>query len=53
MTVTTWPGAHPVQLWSLEGVGHMVPGRTDLDPRLGPGTDAVSGGEIISGFFGF
>ncbi len=51
MTVTTWPGAHPVQLWSLEGVGHMVPGRTDLDPRLGPGTDLVTGGEIVSGFF--
>lgn len=49
--VDTWDGEAPVQLWSIENFGHMVPGRTDLDPRIGPGTELVTGADIIRGFF--
>lgn len=52
ITVDTWSGPAPVELWSIKGFGHMIPGRTDLDERIGPGTDQVTGGEIVRGFFG-
>lgn len=51
--VDSWSGGGaPVQLWSLEGVGHLVPSPRALDPRLGPGTDAVVGASIVAEFFG-
>lgn len=49
--IDTWGPEPRVQLWSITDFGHLVPGRTDLDPRIGPGTDEVTGGEIVSGFF--
>lgn len=49
--IDTYPGVNPVELWTIDGFGHQVPGRTDLDPRIGPGTEEVTGGEIVAGFF--
>lgn len=49
--VDAWSGEAPVELWSIADFGHMVPGRTDLDPRIGPGTELVTGAEIVGGFF--
>ncbi|WP_288832588.1 PHB depolymerase family esterase [uncultured Corynebacterium sp.] len=51
--VDAWSGGDaPVELWSLEGVGHVVPAPKKLDARLGPGTDKVVGAEVAARFFG-
>ncbi|SDR70437.1 alpha/beta hydrolase family esterase [Corynebacterium timonense] len=51
VTVDTWSGGAPVELWSLDGVGHLVPSPARLDERLGPGTDAVVGADLVSDYF--
>ncbi|MEJ4098931.1 polyhydroxybutyrate depolymerase [Corynebacterium mastitidis] len=52
--VDTWDdGDHPpVQLWTLHGVGHVVPSPRKFPEALGPGTDAVVGAEVAARFFG-
>lgn len=52
--VDTWDdGAHPpVQLWTLHGVGHVVPSPKKAPATLGPGTTAVVGAEVAAEFFG-
>ncbi|WKD58133.1 Alpha/beta hydrolase family protein [Corynebacterium capitovis DSM 44611] len=51
--VDRWTGgAAPVELWSVEGMGHVVPAPNTLDPSLGPGTDKVVGAELVATFFG-
>lgn len=45
-------GAAPVELWTIEGMGHVVPAPVALDERLGPGTDLLVGAELVAGFFG-
>lgn len=51
--VSTWAGAHPpVQLWTLHGVGHVVPSGKEFAEVLGPSTDEVIGAEVATGFFG-
>lgn len=54
VVVTTWrqEGRAEVQLWSLKGVGHVVPAPKQLPPSLGAGTDQVVAAEVIAGFFG-
>ena len=51
-TQDTWhaPGAQPVRLVSVAGVGHLVPVDKKLDPRLGPGTDKVTGAQLLTRF---
>ncbi|MDY5785281.1 hypothetical protein [Corynebacterium sp.] len=51
--VDSWTGGlAPVELWSIEGMGHLVPSPKKLDPRIGPGTDKVVGAELVADFFG-
>lgn len=42
----------PVELWSIEGMGHLVPSPKKLDDKIGPGTDKVVGAELVAQFFG-
>ncbi|WP_235839484.1 alpha/beta hydrolase family esterase [Corynebacterium urinipleomorphum] len=42
----------PVELWSIEGMGHLVPSPKKLDDRIGPGTDKVVGAELVARYFG-
>ncbi|TVS28615.1 alpha/beta hydrolase family esterase [Corynebacterium sanguinis] len=49
--VDRFTGAAPVELWSIEGMGHLVPAPKRLDPRLGPGTDHVVGAQLVREFF--
>ncbi|EEI17913.1 alpha/beta hydrolase family esterase [Corynebacterium lipophiloflavum] len=49
--VDSFAGEAPVELWSIEGMGHLVPARKRLDPRLGPGTDKVVGAQLVREFF--
>ncbi|MCP1388693.1 hypothetical protein M5J20_10955 [Corynebacterium sp. TA-R-1] len=48
--VQTWHGANPVRLVTVYKMGHMVPVGKQLDPRLGPGTTATTGAELLTQF---
>ncbi len=50
--VDHWSGAHPVELWTVEGMGHVVPSGNELDPRLGQNTDSFIAAEVAGDFFG-
>ena len=54
VTVEAWQDrpVPPVVLWSIEEMGHVIPGATGLDPKLGPATDRVSAARILGDFFG-
>ena len=49
--VDSYTGGAPVELWSIQGMGHLVPSPKRLDARLGPGTDTVIGAELVREFF--
>lgn len=53
ITVERYNGEATTELWSIEGMGHVVPSAKELDPRVGPGTTLVTGGELVENFFGF
>lgn len=46
--VDRWDGAAPVELWSIEGMGHLVP-----TPRHLPADDAPVAADVVADFFGF
>ncbi|WP_179129726.1 alpha/beta hydrolase family esterase [Corynebacterium pacaense] len=52
VVVDRWRGAAPVELWTLIGVGHLVPSGRDYPPFLGPSTDQLVAAEVIGDFFG-
>lgn len=45
-------GAAPVELWTIEGMGHVVPNPKEMDKKLGPSTNKVVGAELVAHFFG-
>lgn len=52
--VSTWSqaGRPPVELWTLAGVGHVVPSPKELPATLGATTTQVVAAEVIAEFFG-
>ena len=48
----TWPGKNPVELWTMEGVGHVIPSGNEFDARLGPNTDSFIAAQVMEDFFG-
>ncbi|MGV0326407.1 alpha/beta hydrolase family esterase [Corynebacterium confusum] len=48
----TWGGDAPVVLWTMEGLGHVVPSGNEVDPRLGPNTQDFIAAEVAADFFG-
>lgn len=48
----TPPQPAPVELWSIAGMGHLVPSPKKLDDKIGPGTDTVVGAELVANYFG-
>lgn len=46
------PGKPPVRLWSVEGMGHVVPSARQFPESLGPTTDAFVGADLVGEFFG-
>ena len=42
----------PVELVSVEGMGHVIPSGNELDPRLGKNTDSFIAAELVENFFG-
>jgi len=53
VTVDRWDGAAPVELWSIDGMGHLVPTPKQLPASVGPGTTSVVAAEVVADFFGF
>lgn len=51
LRIDDFTGRFPVRLITIDGFGHMVPVAKQLDARLGPGTDEITGGEVIRRFF--
>lgn len=54
VTVTEWAevGKEPVQLWTVRGMGHVVPAPHDLPASLGPGTRSFTAATVVMDFFG-
>ncbi|QGU08274.1 Alpha/beta hydrolase family protein [Corynebacterium occultum] len=54
IAVDTWaaPGREPVQLWTLAGVGHVVPAPKSLPATLGATTGQLIAADVIAEFFG-
>jgi len=52
--VTRWSeqGREPVELWSVEGMGHVVPSPHEFPPQLGSGTRSFIAAEAITHFWG-
>lgn len=51
--VDRWSGEAPVELWSIDGMGHLVPTPKQLPAEVGPGTTAVVAADVVADFFGF
>lgn len=52
VTVDRWAGEHPVEFWTLNGIGHLVPSGRSYPDFLGPNTDRLIAAAEISRFFG-
>ncbi|WIM67336.1 PHB depolymerase family esterase [Corynebacterium breve] len=52
VVVDRFTGGATTELWSVEGMGHVVPSPKQLDARIGPGTDVFTGAEVVAKFFG-
>lgn len=55
VTVDRWSreGVPTVELWSIEGMGHVVPTPKQLPASIGPGTDSVVASDVLARFFGW
>lgn len=42
----------PVELWSVEGMGHVIPSGNEVDARLGKNTDSFIAADLVGDFFG-
>lgn len=49
--VTRWEGERPVELWTVDGMGHVIPSGNDIDPRLGKNTRSFLAAEVVEEFF--
>ncbi|WCV10609.1 hypothetical protein CBE74_12955 [Corynebacterium silvaticum] len=50
--VASWPGEHPVEAWSLTGIGHVVPTRHPVTSAfLGPTSTDFVAATAIARFF--
>lgn len=55
VVVSEWSerGKEPVHLWTVHGMGHVVPAPHDVVASLGPGTRAFVAADVIADFLGF
>ena len=52
VTATAYDGDFPVELWPMEGLGHVIPSSMKTDPRIGPNTDSFRAVDKVREFFG-
>ena len=52
VTATAYDGDFPVGLWTMEGLGHVIPSSMKTDPRIGPNTDSFRAVDKVREFFG-
>lgn len=48
--VRRWEGAAPVELWTVDGMGHVIPSGSDVDPRLGANTSSFIAADVVRDF---
>lgn len=53
VTITLYDGDNPVELWAVQGMGHLVPCGKTLDARLGKPTDSFLAADALAKFFNF
>lgn len=56
VSIDTWArdGKPGVELWSVEGMGHVVPAPKVIHSTvIGPGTDAIVAADVLAQFFGW
>ena len=51
VSIDTWDGENPVEFWTLNGIGHLVPSGKTYPEFLGPSTTSVIAAEEIGKFF--
>lgn len=51
VTIDRWTGEKPVEFWTLNGIGHLVPSGRAYPDFLGPNTDRLVAAEEIRRFF--
>ena len=49
--VSRWQAEQPVELWTMHGVGHVIPSGNQVDPRLGKNTAAFRAADVVEKFF--
>ena len=47
-----WTGDFSVELWTMEGIGHVIPSGNELDARLGKNTTSFQAADVVERFFG-
>lgn len=52
VSVARWESAAPVELWTLEGAGHVIPGQSARLPVLGEPCSEVRADRMVAEFFG-
>lgn len=50
-SIDRWEGKNPVEFWTLNGIGHLVPSDRDYPSFLGPSTTKVQAAREIGRFF--
>ncbi|GAB2518652.1 Alpha/beta hydrolase family protein [Corynebacterium atrinae] len=56
LIIDSWAraGQPPVELWSVEGMGHVVPAPRGVQSSIiGPGFDAIVAADVVAEFFGW
>ena len=51
VSIDTWDGENPVEFWTLNGIGHLVPSGKTYPEFLGPSTTSVIAAQEIGKFF--
>ncbi|BAU96966.1 hydrolase [Corynebacterium suranareeae] len=51
VSIDSWAGKNPVEFWTLNGIGHVVPSGKNYPEFLGPSTTTVIAAEEIGKFF--
>lgn len=52
ITSTYYDGDYPVELWTMEGLGHVIPSSKEMPASIGPNTDSFNAVDKVRDFFG-
>ena len=52
VTSSYYDGDYPVELWTMEGLGHVIPSSKETPASIGPNTDSFNAVDKVRDFFG-